>query len=33
MNGSDLIFCFEETSDFLDHFWYNKGRERQGSKP
>ncbi|ABV10019.1 hypothetical protein SGO_0187 [Streptococcus gordonii str. Challis substr. CH1] len=24
---------FEETSDFLGHFWYNKGQEIQGSKP
>jgi len=28
-----LFFCFEATSDFSGHFWYNKGQERQGSKP
>ena len=28
-----LFFYFEETSDFLGHFWYNKGQEIQGSKP
>ena len=27
-----LFLGFEETSDFLGHFWYNKGQEIQGSK-
>ena len=22
-----LFFCFEETSDFLGHFWYNEKQE------